>query len=155
VNEWKLAYVLTAPVEGVVTFNKYWSETQNVKEGERVMTVIPENPGELVGKVELPIRGSGKIKEGQDVNIKFDNYPYMEYGMVKGKVENISRVPEDNYYMVEVLFPEGLVTTYGIPLELQNQISGKAEIVAEDLRLIQRILNPLKALWKERIVSEK
>ncbi|NQU84897.1 MAG: HlyD family efflux transporter periplasmic adaptor subunit [Mariniphaga sp.] len=158
INQWELNYVLTASVDGIVSFNKFWSETQNVKVGDRVMTIIPENPGEWVGKVKLPIRGSGKIKDSLNVNVKFENYPYMEYGMVKGIVKSISRTPVDNYYMVEVTFPNGLLTTYEENLEnleLQNEISGNAEIVAEDLRLIQRILNPLKALWKERIVANE
>lgn len=154
-DEWELHYVLVAPVDGVVTFTKFWSETQNVKEGERVMTIVPENPGDLVGRVELPVRGSGKVKTGLRVNVKFDNYPYMEYGIVKAEVSNISLVPEDNFYVVEVSFPEGLVTTYGNHLELQNQISGDAEIITEQLRLIQRIFNPMKALWKERIVEKE
>jgi multidrug resistance efflux pump len=154
-DEWELHYVLVAPVDGVVTFTKFWSETQNVKEGERVMTIVPENPGDLVGRVELPVRGSGKVKNGLRVNVKFDNYPYMEYGIVKAEVRNISLVPEDNFYVVEVSFPGGLVTTYGNHLELQNQISGDAEIITEQLRLIQRIFNPLKSLWMERIVEGK
>jgi hypothetical protein len=28
---------------------------------------------------------------------------------------------------------------------------GEAEIITEDLKLIQRIFNPLKALWKKRV----
>jgi hypothetical protein len=154
VDEWELTYVLSTPVDGIVSFNKFWSETQHVREGDRVMTILPENPGALVGKVALPVAGSGKIKTEMDVNIKFDNYPYMEYGMVKGKVKNISLVPEDNFYMAEVTFPHGLVTTYGNELELQNEIVGKAEIVTGELRVIQRIFNPLKALWQERIVRK-
>jgi len=154
VNDWELAFVLSTPVDGIVSFNKFWSETQNVREGDRVMTILPENPGELVGKVALPVAGSGKIKTGMDVHIKFDNYPYMEYGMVNGKVKNISLVPEDNFYLAEVTFPHGLVTTYGEELELQNEIVGKAEIVTGELRLIQRIFNPLKALWQERIMTK-
>jgi HlyD family secretion protein len=119
------------------------------------MTIVPENPGELIGRVELPVRGSGKVKTGLRVNVKFDNYPYMEYGIVKAEVRNISLVPEDNFYILEVSFPDGLVTTYGNHLELQNQISGDAEIITEQLRLIQRIFNPLKSLWKERIVEKE
>ena len=152
-NDWELNYVLTAPVDGIVSFNKFWSVTQNVKEGDRVMTIVPEDPGKLIGKVELPVRGSGKVKPGLNVNIKFDNYPYMEYGIVKGVVSNISLVPENNFYMVEVSFPNGLVTTYNRHLGLQNEISGNAEIITEDLRLIQRIFNPLRSLWKEHIVA--
>ena len=152
VSNWKLTYLMRSPIDGVVTFNKFWSVNQNVTQGDRVFTIVPENVGQLIGKVELPIRGSGKVRTGLDVNIKFDNYPYMEYGLVRGKVSNVSLVPaEDNFYMVEVIFPDGLVTNYNRPLELQNQLMGQAEIITEDLKLIQRIFNPLKALWKERV----
>jgi len=153
ITQWELDYLLKAPVGGVVTFNKFWSETQNVREGDRVLTVVPEDTGELIGKVELPVRGSGKVKTDLKVNIKFDNYPYMEYGFVRGQVSNISLVPEDNFYMVEVSFPDGLVTTYGRTLDLQNQIKGDAEIITEELRFLQRIFNPLKVLWQERITA--
>ena len=152
VRNWELTYLIRSPIDGIVTFNKFWSVNQNVTQGDRVFTIVPENVGKLIGKVELPIRGSGKVKNDLDVNIKFDNYPYMEYGLVRGKVSNVSLVPaEDNFYMVEVVFPDGLVTNYNRPLELQNQLMGEAEIITEDLKLIQRIFNPLKALWKKRV----
>jgi len=151
ISSWKLKYVLTAPVDGTVSFNKYWSETQNVKEGEIVMTVIPEQPLKIVGRVELPVRGSGKVKLGQKVNVKFDNYPYMQYGMVRGVVKNISLIPTNNIYMVELEFPDGLVTNYNISLELNRELQGTAEIITDELRLIQRFFNPIKALFRERI----
>jgi multidrug resistance efflux pump len=151
VSNWELTYLMRSPIDGIVTFNKFWSVNQNVTQGDKVFTIVPENVGQLIGKVELPIRGSGKVKPGLDVNVKFENYPYMEYGLVRGKVKNVSLVPEDNYYMVEVDFPQGLVTNYKNALELQNQLMGQAEIITENLKLIQRIFNPLKALWKERV----
>lgn len=151
VSNWELTYLMRSPIRGVVTFNKFWSVNQNVTLGDKVFTIVPENVGQLVGKVELPIRGSGKVKPGLDVNVKFDNYPYMEYGLVRGTVKNVSLVPEDNFYMVEVGFPNGLVTNYNKSLELQNQLMGQSEIITENLKLIQRVFNPLKALWNERV----
>jgi HlyD family secretion protein len=153
ISNWELTYLMRSPIEGTVTFNKFWSVNQNVTQGDNVFTVVPENVGELIGKVELPVRGSGKVEQGLDVNVKFDNYPYMEYGLVRAKINNVSLVPEDNFYMVEVYFPNGLVTNYGNDLTLQNQLMGQAEIITEDLKLIQRIFNPMKALWKERVKS--
>lgn len=153
VSNWELTYLMRSPIEGMVTFNKFWSVNQNVTQGDNVFTIVPENVGALVGKVELPVRGSGKVEPGLDVNVKFDNYPYMEYGMVRAKVSNVSLVPEDNFYMVEVYFPNGLVTNYGEDLTMQNQLNGNAEIITQDLKLIQRIFNPLKALWNERVNS--
>jgi HlyD family secretion protein len=70
---------------------------------------------------------------------------------VRGKVKSVSLVPEDSFYMVEITFPNGLVTNYDNKLQMQSQLMGQAEIITEDLRLIQRIFNPLKSLWKERI----
>ncbi len=151
VSNWLLTFLIRSPIDGTITFNKFYAENQNISQGDRVFTIVPEDVGRLLGKVELPVRGSGKVKQGHDVNVKFDNYPYMEFGMVRGKVQSVSLVPEDNFYMVEIIFPEGLVTNYGQNLQMQNQLMGQAEIITEDLRLIQRIFNPLKAIWKERV----
>jgi HlyD family secretion protein len=159
ISNWELTYTMRSPTEGVITFNKFWSENKNISEGENAFTVVPENMGDLIGKLELPVRGSGKVVPGLDVNVKFDNYPYMEYGLVRAKVNNVSQVPENNFYMVEVRFPNGLVTNYGTDLsatdneKLQAKLIGNAEIITQDLKLIQRIFNPLKALWKERVNS--
>ena len=150
-SDWFLTYLLRSPIDGTVSFNKFYAENQNITEGDRAFNVIPDDEGEVIGKVELQVRGSGKVKEGQSVNVKFDNYPYMEFGMVRGKVKSVSLVPEDNFYMVEVEFPNGLVTNYNHTLQMQNQLTGEAEIITEDLLLIQRFFNPLKALWKERV----
>ncbi|WP_340114397.1 HlyD family secretion protein [Maribellus mangrovi] len=150
-SDWFLTYLLRSPIDGTVSFNKFYAENQNITQGDRAFTIVPDDMGEVIGKVELPVRGSGKVKVGLNVNVKFDNYPYMEFGMVKGVVKNVSLVPEDNFYMVEVAFPDGMVTNYNRQLEMQNQLAGQAEIITEDLRLIQRFFNPLKALWKERV----
>lgn len=151
VRNWFLTYLIRSPLDGVVSFNKFYAENQNISEGDRAFTIVPDNVGDVIGKVELPVRGSGKVKEGLRVNVKFDNYPYMEFGLVRGVVKSVSLVPEDNHYMVEVEFPEGLVTNYDRNLQMQNQLTGEAEIITEDLRLIQRIFNPMKSLWKERV----
>lgn len=144
IAQWKKDYLIIAPVNGSVTFNTIWSENQNVKTGERVMTVIPDEAGNMVGKIRLPIRGSGDVKTGQQVNIRFDNYPYLEYGMVKGVVRNVSKVPENEMYTVEVDLPDGLTTYYNIPIEFHQNMKGVAEILTDKIRLIQRIFNPIR-----------
>lgn len=151
IDVWELNYLVKSPIEGEVTFSKFWSKNQNVAKGEIVFTVIPEHETKLLGKVQLKRIGSGKVKAGQRVNIKFDNYPYMEYGIVEGRVNRISKVPTNDNYALEVDLPKGLVSSYGINFEFNNEIQGTAEIVTEDLRLLQRIFNPIKSLFKERV----
>lgn len=151
IDVWELNYLVKSPVAGEVTFSKFWSKNQNVAKGEIVFTVIPAAESQLLGKVQLKRIGSGKVKPGQRVNIKFDNYPYMQYGIVEGKVNRISMVPTNDYYALEVDLPKGLVSSYGIEFDFNNEIQGSAEIVTEDMRLIQRIFNPIRSLFIERI----
>lgn len=148
---WEQKYLLKAPSKGYVSFTKFWSEDQNVVVDEKAFTVVPEQAGNLVAKMNLSIRRSGKVKEGQRVNIKIDNYPYMEYGMLKGFVKNISMVPSDNSYVAELELPDSLTTLYKLNLEFNQEMTGVGEIITEDRRLLSRIIDPLKYIVERNI----
>jgi HlyD family secretion protein len=148
IKTWEQTYLIIAPINGTVTFNLYWSENQNVVSGDKLITVVPNIPAHILGKILLPIQGSGKVKEGQRVNIKFINYPYMEYGMVRGVIKSISLLASNNNYSVEVELPDGLKTNYGKTLDFNQEMQGTAEIITEDIRLIERFFNPIKSLLK-------
>ncbi len=148
---WSQEYLLRSPVTGKVTFHQIWSVNQEVREKERVFTVIPTGIPRIVGKLNLALIRSGKVKKGEKVNIKFDNFPYMEYGMVRGRIESVSQVPADNIYNVEVSLPDSLRTNYGNLIPFQQEMQGNAEIITEDARLIERIINPLRNLFKSKI----
>jgi multidrug resistance efflux pump len=144
IAQWEQTYLLKAPISGVVTFTKFWSINQNVSVGDKVVTIIPDEGGEIVGKLVLPIQGSGKVKIGQKVNFKFLNYPYMDFGIVSGVITTKSLVASDNYYSLEVRLTNGLVTSFKKTLEFSQEMQGTAEIITEDYRLIDQIFKPLK-----------
>jgi multidrug resistance efflux pump len=148
---WEQNYVLISPVDGKLTFSRKWSLHQNVTIGELVVTVVPSTSGKIIGILKLPVAGSGKVKPGQKVNVKFSNYPYMEFGMVIGRIEKISLVPDESNYLAEIAFPDGLVSNYGKKLTLKTEMTGSAEIITEDMRLIQRFFNPIKSLLKKHL----
>jgi multidrug resistance efflux pump len=145
VAAWEKLYLIVAPISGDVTFNHFWSENQNVKSGEKVMTIVPGDGGALVGRISLPLAGAGEVSEGDPVNIRFEDYPYLEYGMVRGVVGNISRVPQDHYYTVEVRLPDGLTTYYDVDIGYSQNMHGQAEILTDKMRLLQRIFNPVRS----------
>ena len=79
----------------------------------------------------------------------------MEYGILKGEISRISSVPEHDQdggisYSVEVIFPNGLVSTYGQQFPLIQDMDGKAEIITQDMRLIQQLLSPIKSLFRNK-----
>ena len=149
INGWILNYCLTTPIDGKVTFIKYWNENQFVQGGESVFTVVPDEKEELIGKALLPIVRSGKVKTGQKVIIRFVNYPDQEFGIVDGLVNAISLVPLDDNYQVEISLPKGLTTNYGKTLPVTFEMRASAEIVTENLSLLERFIMPIKKILKE------
>ena len=151
INTWEMNYVLTSPVKGQITFTSYWSQNQNVTIGETIFTIIPNEKSKLVGKAQLPVARSGKVKIGQKVNIHFLNFPDKEFGMVRGVVKNISLVPIEDNYTVEIDFPNGLMTSYRKELPFSQEMTATIEIITEDLRFLERFFLPVKKIFKEHL----
>ncbi|MDR1740084.1 MAG: HlyD family secretion protein [Bacteroidales bacterium] len=149
---WEQMYVFKSAVAGKVALTKFWQKNQNITAGEQLLSIIPQAETSIMGRILLPTQGAGKVKVGQAVNVKFDGFPHLEYGMVRGKVSIVSSVPITNqdgkFFMVDVVFPDGLKTNYGKTLEFAQLMSGTAEIITADRRLAERLLEPVKSLWK-------
>lgn len=144
INQWRNTYLLIAPDEGIVSFTKFWSANQSVVKDEPVVSIVPVEPGNFLGRIDLKMQRSGKVKAGQSVNIKLSGYPYLEYGMVRGIVKSKSLVPSGDAYIIEVDLPDGLTTLYGRKLDFTQNMQGTAEIITENIRLIEKIVNPLR-----------
>lgn len=154
IQSWEQNFVLSSPINGRVTFTNYWTLNQNLVAGENVFTVIPNQAGEFIGKASMAMTRSGKVKTGQKVNIRFMSFPDSEFGIVKGIVKNISVVPSKNTedkdnYVVEIDLPEGLRTSYKKDLPYQPEMQAQADIVTEDISLLERFLMPIRKIWTE------
>ena len=149
IENWQQTYLLQALQSGVVSFNTFWKQNQYVSVGDKVFAIISHKPGQLIGKIKISPSGSGKVAVGQKVNIKVAGYPYLEYGFLQAKTTNISLVSSNDYYVVEVTFPNGLHSTANKELRFSGELSGSAEIITENRSLIERISTPVKLLVKK------
>ncbi|MDR2407692.1 MAG: HlyD family secretion protein [Bacteroidales bacterium] len=152
IQAWELNYVLSAPIDGKITFTNYWIENQNVVSGSEIFTIVPENGFTVIGKAMLPVARSGKVEVGQKVNIRLENFPENEYGILRGIVQNISLVPvqqcETAYYILEIVLPDKLLTTYKKELPYLPNMQGRADIITEDISLLERFVLPVKKILK-------
>ena len=150
-NTWQQNFRIKAPFDGKISYLTTLNENQFVTSGANLFAVIPNN-NEYIATVQIPSQGYGKVKEGQSVNIKLDNYPYNEFGQLTGVVKEISLIPtvvgeqQQTVYLAKVILNQGLKTTYNKELEFKPEMSGTAEIVTEDLRLIERIFNQFRKI---------
>ncbi|UWY29520.1 HlyD family secretion protein [Flavobacterium sp. TR2] len=150
IRDWELAYALKSSISGKVTFLQVWNENQTINVGDNVFSIIPDAKNSFIGKVKAPALNSGKIKVGQRVNIRLANYPDREFGVLKGEIKNISLVPDkDGNLLIDVALPNGLKTSYNKQITFQQEMKGSAEIVTEDLRLIERILYQFKSIFEQ------
>ncbi len=149
IKDWELNYVLRSSIEGKVTFLQIWNKNQTVNAGDNIFAIIPSNENGYIGKVKAEAKNSGKIKIGQTVNIKLDNYPDREFGVLKGKIKAISLTPDkDGNLLIDVSLPDGLQTSYKKEIAFQQEMSGTADVVTEDLRLIERLLYQFRDVFR-------
>ena len=149
---WKEHYLIAAPIDGELEFLGFWRNNNFVQAGQELFSVIPHK-NSIVGEVQIPSFGAGKVKVGQTANVKMNNFPYDEYGLIKGKVKSISRITnklktqkgEVDTYLVTISFPEGMTTNFGRRLPLDFESKGTAEIITKPKRLIERLFDNLKA----------
>jgi len=141
---WENTYLLVSPIDGTVSFTSFWNVNQTVIKDEPVIHIIPREAGNFLGRINLKMQRSGKVKAGQLVNIKLSGYPYLEYGMVRGIVKSKSLVPAGDAYIIEIELPDGLTTLYGKKLDFTQNMQGSAEIITENIRLLQKIINPFR-----------
>lgn len=148
-KSWELTYLLCSPSGGILSYNEIWKPGQNVNTGDKVFSVVSNAPGKLIGRVKIPVEGSRKVKPGQEVNIKVNGFPYMEYGFLTGKVISVSLLANENVYSAVISLPGKLETSYHQELPFTGELAGSAEIITEDLSVARRILNPLRYVFQK------
>jgi multidrug efflux pump subunit AcrA (membrane-fusion protein) len=148
IKDWETLFVLKSEIDGKVSFLNFWSSNQSVNQGDLVFTIIPKKNQNYVAKLKAVAQNSGKINVGQKVNIKLRNYPETEFGMLIGQVSSISLVPDkEGKYIIDVKLPQRLITSYQKEIQFKQEMSGTAEIITQDLRLIERFFNQLRAIF--------
>lgn len=152
INLWKERYLQYSPVAGELEYLGFWRNNSFVKAGQELFSIIPDK-NNILGEVMIPSYGAGKVEIGQTANVKINNYPYDEYGLLKGVVKSVSRITnkikiqtgEIDTYLVVISFPDGTQTNFGKTLPLDFESKGTAEIITKRKRLIDRLFDNLKA----------
>jgi HlyD family secretion protein len=132
-------YVLTAPIEGKISFPTVIHENQLFGMNQEVFYII-RNDEEFFGEMVIPQDNMGKIKEGEQVLIKLKAYPSEEYGMIRGRITYITEVPnKDNVFISKVDFKLKDTSDLKKPIHLKQGMMADAEIITQDATILQRL----------------
>lgn len=139
IEAWKQLYLLTATAPGKLVFTGFLQENQNLEAGKVIAHIVPSK-SDIYLETLVPQSNFGKVATGQRVILKFDAYPWQEFGAVVGKIDYISPVPADSgYYLAKVILPDNLQTNYKKQIPFVEGLIAQSEIVTKDLRLAESL----------------
>ncbi|MEM8677281.1 MAG: response regulator [Cyanobacteria bacterium P01_G01_bin.67] len=147
--------VITAPADGVVFHLPVAGAGAVVQPGERIVDIAPKDSA-LILKAQMPPSESGSLEVGMPVKVKFDAFPFQDYGIVGGRVNWIS--PDSKFVDLE----QGRQEVFELVIELDRTYiedrekrivltpgqTATAEVIVQERRIIDLILDPFKKLQK-------
>ena len=145
--------VMTAPVPGRVAALPV-TKGQSVRPQELAIALLPEG-GLLEAELFVPTRAAGFIREGQNVRVQYEAFPFQKFGVADGTVATVSKtifepteLPvtlglAEPVYRVVVSLQDQQVNAYGEKFPLQAGMTLKADIVQEKRKLWEVLLEPL------------
>jgi hemolysin D len=146
---------LVAPVAGTVQDVRIHTPGAIVTSADTLMTIVPEAGGiEIDAFVDN--QDIGFVHEGQDVEIKFDAFPFTRYGLVKGRVRKLGRdaavVANDSQrklgssemaYSARISLDRDWIDIDSIRQSIQPGMRVAAEIRTGQRRVIDYVLSPV------------
>ena len=154
IKNWSKEYILDSKIGGEIIFKTELTENKFINENEVLASVIPKsNEGKFLS-IQAPISNIGKIEVGQKILIKFDAYPYKEFGIVESKVSSIGKMPEligdgNSYYEIKTLLEEEITTDFKKVIPFKPGMTANVDIITENKTIASRILNQLFAIGRD------
>jgi hypothetical protein len=144
IDFWEHNYAVKAPVSGKIEFYQpFFNSTQYVKKDSPLFILLPTATN-VYARGIMSANGYGKIKTRDTVFIKLKDYPYKEYGEIKGVVCNKSKVYHDTIYYVDINLPKGLKTNRGEVIDFSYNMPGQVEYYTNKRSILQRIFSEVQ-----------
>jgi membrane fusion protein len=137
------------------------SSGQPVMAGATLAVMTPAE-GRLEAELLAPSRAIGFIREGQEVRLQLQAFPYQRFGTVLGKVKSVSgtvlgpneiSIPglfiHEPVFRVRVSLSREDIEAYGQPHSLQPGMLLTAEVILDRQSLLRWLFDPLYAVSRK------
>ncbi len=144
---------IRTPISGVLFQLPIERPGAVVQPGQMIARIAPKG-SPLVLKANMNSSESGFLKVGMPVKIKFDAYPFQDYGIVEGRVRRISpdskitETPQGpvESFELEVSLAQPYIQTASQRIVLTPGQAATAEVIIRQRRIIDFLLDPFKKL---------
>jgi len=136
-DDWIKKYTMQSPIDGKIFLLLPLQENRFLQAGRLLGYVKPPDTRFYV-EAWLPQNNFGKLDTGLNVQLRFDAYPYQEFGFVSGTLTYISNVASDSGFLATIRLDKGLVTNRHKPISYMSGLKANGIIITKDMRLLQR-----------------
>lgn len=149
ISDWENKYVIKAAFSGTIEYLDFLNDNDFVNAGKELIEIMPFSDN-FIANIYLSNINSGKLRKGQLVRIKLEDFPYTEYGLLEGSVADFSStqiIDKQNKVqslLVNVNFSKILKTDQGYLLPKKNRMKGAAEIITFDRNLFEKIFSKIQ-----------
>jgi hemolysin D len=147
--------IIRAPVDGTV-FEMPIERPGTVVQPSQLMAQVAPKGSPLVLRAQLPSQESGFVRAGLPAKLKFEAYPFQDYGVVPGQIRWISPTSKSaespgqpEVFEVEVDLKQTEIPSQGRQIPLTAGQTAIAEILVRERRMIDFVLDPLKKLKQD------
>ena len=149
---------LTAPVDGVVEQLSIYTVGAVVEAAQPLMSIVPGKEG-LIAEVLVLNKDVGFIEIGDEVELKFEAFPFTKYGIIDGTVTSLSldAIQDENMglvYLARVSMAEQQIRVLGRDVPLTSGMVVTAEVKTGKRRIIEFLLAPLFR-YKDEALRER
>ena len=141
---------LTAPVSGIITNLSVRGNGEVLQSGQTVATIAPDG-AHLVVEAQLLNKDIAFIEKGLPAKLKFDAFPFQDYGIVEGTVIDVSpdaQVDKEfgSFYKVTISPKTTRIIAKGKTVPLRPGLAVSAEIVTDRKSILGLLLEPFRKL---------
>jgi membrane fusion protein len=155
--------VVTAAQAGTVTALRA-EQGSSANTSTPLLSIVPAG-SELRARFFVPSKAIGFLRPGQDVQLRYEAFPYQKFGHRQGVVSSVSRSAvnpnelgaqmagltsllggDEPVYLVTVRLESQTVTAYGEAVPLQPGMLLEADVLIETRSLIEWVFDPLFTL---------
>lgn len=149
---WDSKYLIRSHKNGRIILGEVQTLKRLVNIGDTICSILSSNREDFVARMQLRQEQIAGVAAGDPVNIRLTKYPEYAYGILTGKINSISFVPNNKMYAVDIQFPlrDKLLTTAGKEIKYELGLKGEAEIITSDRSVLSRIFSPIFSLFKEQ-----
>lgn len=141
---------ITAPVSGLITKIDVRSVGTVLQPGQTLATISPAG-ARLVVEAQVPNKDIAFIEKGLPAKLKFDAFPFQDYGAVEGTVIEVSpdaQLDKDSqsFYKVTIVPRKTEIAAKDKIVPLRPGLALTAEIVTERKSVLSFVLEPFRKL---------